>query len=130
MNIIKNFNVDAKKFILPKAFYFKLNLVYYINNSKKIIVGYLKNNIVFIPKYIFEFKNDLEESEIKEIIFTSINDYIIKIKCNPKMYFQNILNEENQQIENLLILNQRKTNSINCVNKNAKANDEIKNIKK
>ena len=88
MNIIKNLYEDIKNFIQPKNFYFQSNLVYYINSSHKIIVGFFKNNIEFFPNYIFEFNNNLEQSEIYNIIFTPINDYINQIKCNHKLYFQ------------------------------------------
>ena len=87
MNIIKNLYEDIKNFIQPKNFCFRSNLVYYINSPQKIIVGFLKNNIEFIPNYIFEFNNNLEQSEIYNIIFTPINDYINQIKCNPKFFF-------------------------------------------
>ena len=129
MDIIKNFNFFEFQKIQPKIFYFISNLVYYINSSKKIIVGYLKDNIEFIPNFIFEFNNDLEEYEIKHIIFTPINDYIIQNKCNPKKFFQPILNEKNQQIGNLLILNQRRVNSSKFLNRNALENNQIKNKK-
>ena len=129
MDIIKNFNFFEFQKIQPKIFYFISNLVYYINSSKKIIVGYLKDNIEFIPNFIFEFNNDLEEYEIKNIICTPINDYIIQNKCNPKKFFQPILNEKNQQIGNLLILNQRRINSSKYLNRNVLENDQIKNKK-
>ena len=128
IDIIKNFNEEVQK-IQPKIFYFISNLVYYINSSKKIIVGYLKDNIEFIPNFIFEFNNDLEEYEIKNIICTPINDYIIQNKCNPKKFFQPILNEKNQQIGNLLILNQRRINSSKYLNRNVLENVQIKNKK-
>ena len=89
----------------------------------------MKDNIEFIPNFIFEFNNDLEEYEINNIIFTPINDYIIQKKCNPKKFFQPILNEKNQQIGNLLILNQRRINSSKYLNRNVLENVQIKNKK-
>ena len=107
VNIIKNLDKEIKKFFQPKNFFFQSNLVYYINSPKKIIVGYLKDNIKFISKYIFEFENNLEQSEIYNIIFTPINNYINQIKCNPKLFFQQIF-VENKPIGKLLILDQGK----------------------
>ena len=127
MNIIKNLYEDIKNFIQPKNFYFQSNLVYYINSPHKIIVGFLKNNIEFFPNYIFEFNNNLEQSEIYNIIFTPINDYINQIKCNPKLFFQQILNEEDQQIGKLLILYQRKNYFSKSSGKNSIINNPIKN---
>ena len=117
MNIINNLDKDIKNSIKPKTFHFKSKLVYYINSSKKIIIGFLKNNIKFIPNYIFDFNNDLEQSEIKKLISTPINDYINQIKCDPNSFFQNILNKENEKIGNLLIINKGKINSSNSANK-------------
>ena len=78
----------------------------------------MKNNIKFIPIYIFEYNNNLEQSEKYNIIFTPINDYINQIKCHPKKFFQPILNEENQQIGKLLILIKRKQYSSRSFGKN------------
>ena len=94
IDIIKNLNEGIKKFFQPKNFFFQSNLVYYINSPKKIIVGYLKDNIKFISNYVFEFENNLEQSEIYNIIFTPINNYINQIKCNPKLFFQQIFVEK------------------------------------
>ena len=116
MNLINDLNEEIKNFIHPKTFHFNSQFVYYINSSKKIIVGYLENYIKFIPKYIFDFNNGLEQPEIEKLISTPINDYINKIKCNSKLFFQVILNEEKKQIGNLIILNQTK-NSSNSTNK-------------
>ena len=120
---------EIKKFFQPKNFFFQSNLVYYINSPKKIIVGYLKDNIKFISKYIFEFENNLEQSEIYNIIFTPINNYINQIKCNPKLSFQQIF-VENKPIGKLIILNQRKKYSSKYFDKIRIINNPIKNEEK
>jgi hypothetical protein len=128
MNIIKILNEDIKKCVKPKNFYFQSNqsnLVYYINNPK-IIVGYLNNNIKFVPNYIFEFTNNLVQSEIDNIIFTPINVYINQKKLNPKQFFQQIF-EENKPIGKLLILNQGKKYYSKSMGKYSIKNNPIKN---
>ena len=129
VNIIKNLDKEIKKFFQPKNFFFRSNLVYYINSPKKIIVGYLKDNIKFFSNYIFEFENNLEQSEIYNIIFTPINNYINQIKCNPKLFFQEIF-VENKPIGKLLILNQRKKYSSQSSDKIRIINNPIKNEEK
>ena len=93
----------------------------------------MKDNIEFIPNYVFEFNNNLENSKINNMISTPINDFINQIKCNPKLYFQPIFNEENQQIGKLLIIlikNQRRVNSSNSVDKCRIVNNQTKNMQK
>ena len=90
MDIIKSFDDKVKNTIKPKKFIFNSNLVYYINNPNKIIIGSLKRDEAkFIPEYVFEFDNNVKQSEKDKIFnfpnnYSYINDYlIILIQITP-----------------------------------------------
>lgn len=94
----------VKRVLKPKYLIFKSELVYYINPNK-ITIGILEKNALFVPRYIFDFVQNIEISELDKLISTPINDYIIQKKCDPNQENQQILNEEDEPIGFLIILN-------------------------
>ena len=112
MDIIKSFDDKVKNTIKPKKFIFNSNLVYYINNQNKIIIGSLKRDEAkFIPEYVFEFDNNVKQSEKDKIFnfpnnYSYINDYIIHKKCQLHLQYQvqKLRNEQDQSIGSLIIL--------------------------
>ena len=135
IDIIKSFDEKVKNAVNPKNFIFSSNLVYYINNPNKIIIGNLqRSNAMFTPEYIFEYNNNIEKSEKDKLFHIPINEYIIQRKCNPynnKNQVQNLINEQGQPIGSLIILNKQissspaKKNNMNMVQKNNEAQNNV-----
>ena len=140
--MLKSFDEKVKNAVKPKKFIFNSNSVYYINNPNKIIIGSLKRDEAkFIPEYVFEFDNNVKQSEKDKILtfqnnYSYINDYIIHKKCQLHLQYQvqKLKNEQDQPIGSLIILIQitppssPAKNNKNNMNVVGKDNEIQKNI--
>ena len=157
------FNYFSNAFILPSKIYYiiknlfaenreesniKIKIIYkegdlliYFNNT--IEIGNLNEQLLFIPKYIFIFKNKNRlEIELGNIMNNSIDDYLKYRKCNVKskephnlfnssmenigVFFLLINEGKNQNINQIIYT---KVNPLNYSNKKSKAKTPGKSLK-
>ena len=126
MNIIKAIYEDNLTKIKKRKIKYENKTIYLIY-STKITIGNLNEDLLFIPKYIFEYNSpEIFESEKEGICYFPIKRYIKSFNCDLNNYeIQSLINEENIECGQLLILlNQKdiKKESFQITPKNLKLN--------
>ena len=117
MKLIKDWNKKIP--IFPKELYFKKNFIIYVNNPK-IIIGYLNEENLFTPKFVFEYNSSTIVPKERKIILNSktIKEYIKLRKCSEYNFkLQKVKDEKDEEIGKLIIMQSPNLS----INKNKKA---------
>jgi hypothetical protein len=105
--MLKRYVFKNKTILIKPKKIFAINKYIILIDGYTISIGNLNNKLIFIPKYIFFYKNKkILESE--KLLFDSYSfaKYIKLRKCKENIYENQILrNEEDEQIGELIILN-------------------------
>ena len=114
IEMLKRYVFKNKTILIKPKKIFAINKYIILIDGYTISVGNLNNKLIFIPKYIFFYKNKkILESE--KFLFDSYSfaKYIKLRKCKENIYENQILrNEEDEQIGELIILNEEKLTNI------------------
>ena len=101
--ILKIFQKEEIDSIKKKKIYAKNNNIY-IMYLKKIIIGILNNELIFIPKYIFSYDSlEIFESEKKIIQSETIENYIKSLNCDIDNFNLQDLKQYNRKLGQLII---------------------------
>jgi len=89
---------------IKKKKIFTRNENIYIMYLKKIIIGILNNELIFIPKYILSYDSpETFESEQKVLKSDTIEKYIISVNCDIDNYNLQELKQYNKKLGQLII---------------------------
>ena len=101
--ILKIYQKEEIESIKKKKIFIKNNNIY-IMYLKKIIIGILNNELIFIPKYILSYDTpDIFESEKKIILSETIEKYIKSVNCDIDNYNLQELKQYNNKLGQLII---------------------------
>jgi hypothetical protein len=101
--ILKIFQKEETDSIKKKKIYAKNNNVY-IMYLKKIIIGILNNELIFIPKYILSYDStEIFESEKKILQSETIENYIKSLNCDIDNFNLQELKQYNKKLGQLMI---------------------------
>ena len=108
----------------PKTLYASNNNIYIIDNVN-IVIGNINKKLLYNTEYILSFKSlKILNSELKQLLTKSIEDYIISRKCIEQNFKkQKLKSKNNEEIGLLVILkikNKLNNNSINIFSNNKK----------
>jgi len=101
--ILKIFQKEEIDIIKKKKIYSKNNNIY-IMYLKKIIIGILNNELIFIPKYILSYDTpEIFESEKKIIQSETLEKYITSLNCDLDNFNLQDLKQYNKKLGQLII---------------------------
>ena len=104
MNIIKSIFNDNEMNIKSKNIFFSKNSIYEIN-EKKVIIGNLNGELLFIPKYIIVYDSiEIFESEKNSLLENAIENYIKEFKCDLNNPYSQILKNNKGNIGKFIVL--------------------------